>query len=65
MTIPYNHKPWGKCMAITTIQTDVDDMVTKIPCKGSKGAYGVVYVPKAWIGQKVYVVLRKDASKEE
>jgi len=50
-------------MAKTTIEADIEDVVPKTPSKGSGGAYGVVYVPKAWIGKPVYVVLKREEKK--
>lgn len=47
-------------MAKTTIEAEIEDVVVKKPSKGSNGACGVVYVPKAWIGKQVYVVLKRD-----
>ena len=50
-------------MARTTIETDIEDVVVKRPSSGAKGGYGVVYVPKAWIGKPVYVVLNREEKK--
>ena len=48
-------------MAKTTIEAEIEDVINKKPSKGAKGAYGVIYVPKAWIGKEVYVVLKRSA----
>lgn len=49
----------GQLMARTIIEADIEDVEIKKPSRGSKGACGVIYVPKAWIGKQVYVVLKR------
>jgi putative transposon-encoded protein len=47
-------------MAKTIIEAEQEDVVSKKNVSsGSHGQYGVVYVPKAWIGHSVYVVLKR------
>jgi putative transposon-encoded protein len=44
-------------MTKATIEADITDIETKTVSKGAGGKMGMVYVPKAWIGKTVHIVL--------
>lgn len=50
-------------MSKTTIEAEIKDVVIKRVSKGADGAYGIIYVPKAWIGKTVYAVLQEAEKK--